>query len=378
MDFQFTEEQRILRKTARDFLDTHCRSSFVLEMEKDEKGCTEELWMKMAELGWMGLIIPEEYEGVGGDLLDLAVMFEEMGRVCLPGPFFSTIALGAISLLEAAGHELKSEILPAVARGELRLTITHEEPGSTRYDPYAAAMRAVPKGDYYVLSGTKLFVQDAHVADRIICVARSAGDAGSREGLSLFLVNRKTAGLIINPLRTIAGDKQFEVIFKDVRVQRREVIGDPERGGDYLDCILRKAAVCRCAEMLGGAQRVLEMASAYSREREQFGKPIGSFQAVQHHCANMLIDIEGSRYLTYKVAWMLSKGMPAIMETAACKAWVSEAFKRVVGLGHQVQGATAYMIEHDMPLYSRRASVSEISLGDGRYHRSVVAAQIGL
>ncbi len=347
-------------------------------MEKDEKGCTEELWMKMAELGWMGLIIPEEYDGVGGDLLDLVVMFEEMGRVCLPGPFFSTVALGAMGVLEAAGHELKRELLPAIARGELKLTMAYEEPGFTRYDPYAVGMKAVSRGDYYILSGTKLFVQDAHVVDRIICVARISGEAGSKEGLSLFLVNPKTDGVKMNPLKTIGGDKQFEVIFEDVLVQRREVIGDPERGSDYLDCILRKAAICKCAEMLGGAQRVLEMASAYSREREQFGKPIGSFQAVQHHCANMLIDIEGSRYLTYKVAWMLSKGMPSIMEAAACKAWVSEAFKRVVGLGHQVQGATAYMIEHDMPLYSRRASVSGTILGDGRYHRSVVAGQIGL
>ncbi|RJR18551.1 MAG: acyl-CoA dehydrogenase [Desulfobacteraceae bacterium] len=378
MDFHFTEEQRILRKTARDFLEANCSASFVLEMEKDEKGYKEDLWLKMSELGWMGLIIPEEYDGVGGNLLDLVVMFEEMGRVCLPGPFFSTIALGALSIMESADDGLKSEFLPAISRGELKLTMAHEEPDFTRYDPYSVGLKAIKKGDAFLLSGTKMFVPDAHVADSIICVARTDGQPPARYGLSLFIVDAGSKGLNLRPLKTMAGDKQFEVSFNDVRVSKGALLGRLDRGSDLLDSILRKAVVCKCAEMLGGAQKVLEMASGYAKEREQFGKPIGSFQAVQHHCANMLIDIEGSRYLIYKVAWLLSQGIPAVMETAACKSWVSEAFKKVVSLGHQVQGATAYMIEHDMPLYSRRARIAEMSLGDGRYHRTVVASQLGL
>jgi alkylation response protein AidB-like acyl-CoA dehydrogenase len=378
MDFNFTEEQRILRKTARDFLEGRCPISSVLEMEKDEKGFDEALWKEMAELGWTALIVPEEYGGVGGDLMDLVVMFEEIGRVCLPSPFFSTIALGSVGLIEAAGDELKKQLLPKIARGEIKLSFALEEAGFKIYNRYSVETKAIKTNGGYNLTGTKLFVPYAHVADYVICVARSSGYPPSRDGLSLFLVDPKDSGITIRPLVTVSGEKQFALSMSNVSLGKEALLGEPDKGGFYLDVIHSKATICKCAEMLGGAQKVLEMASNYAKEREQFGRPIGSFQAIQHHCANMLIDIEGSRYLLYKTAWMLSRGINATMEVSACKAWVSEAFKRVVRLGHQVQGATAFMIEHAMPLYSRRANMAEILLGDARYHREIVASQIGL
>lgn len=378
MDFDFTEEQKILSKTARDFLESNCPSSFVLEMEEDEKGYTEALWRGMAELGWMALIIPEEYEGVGGDFLDLVVMLEEMGRACLPGPFFSTVVLGSQSIMVAGNKSQRREFLPKIATGDMTLTLAMTEPDTTKYDPYLIKTNASPHENGFFIEGTKLFVPDAQVADWIICAARTAGEQNSKEGITLFVVDRKSPGIECTPLKTIAGDKQSEVLFQKVHVPEKDMLGELNNGGRHLENILQKAAIGKCAEMVGGAQKVLEMATNYAKEREQFGKPIGCFQAVQHHCANMLIDVEASRFITYKAAWMLSRGIPCTKEVAAAKAWVGEACRRVSALGHQVQGGTAYIIEHDMPLYSRRAKAAEVSFGDASFYRSIMAQEIGL
>ena len=377
MDFNLTEEQKILQKTARDFLGAECPSAFVREMETDEKGYTSELWNKMAELGWMALVIPEEYEGVGGSLLDLTVMLEEMGGACLPGPFFPT-AVSCLGIMEAGDEGQMKEFLPRIGAGELILTLALTEPLNTRYDPFLIATRAERKEDHYVINGTKLFVPDAHVADDFICVARTSGEPGSKEGITLFLVDSKSSGIQLTPMKTFAGDKQFEVVFDAVKVPEGNILGQLNQGGIHLEPILQKATVCKCAEMVGGAQKVLDMATEYAKEREQFGRPIGSFQAVQHHCSNMLMDIEGGRFITYKAAWMLSQKIPCAKQVATAKAWVSEAYKRVAGLGHQVLGATGYMIEHDMTLYSRRAKLAEVAFGDANFHREAVAFELGL
>ena len=377
MDFNLTEEQKILQKTARDFLGAECPSAFVREMETDEKGYTSELWNKMAELGWMALVIPEEYEGVGGTLLDLTIMLEEMGGACLPGPFFPT-AISCLGIMEAGDEGQMKEFLPRIGAGELILTLALTEPLNTRYDPFLIATRAERKEDHYVINGTKLFVPDAHVADDFICVARTSGEPGSKEGITLFLVDSKSSGIQLTPMKTFAGDKQFEVVFDAVKVPEGNILGQLNQGGIHLEPILQKAAVCKCAEMVGGAQKVLDMATEYAKEREQFGRPIGSFQAVQHHCSNMLMDIEGGRFITYKAAWMLSRNIPCAKQVATAKAWVSEAYKRVAGLGHQVLGATGYMIEHDMTLYSRRAKLAEVAFGDANFHREAVAFELGL
>jgi len=221
-------------------------------------------------------------------------------------------------------------------------------------------------------------VSDAHVADYILCTARTSGNPGAMEGITLFMVNSKSPGIHITPMKTLAGDKQFEVDFKGVSVPKDHALGQIDQGGEILERILQKGAICKCAEMLGGSQKVLEIATEYAKEREQFGRPIGSFQAVQHHCSNMLMDIEGSRYITYKVAWLLGEGIPCTKQVSAAKAWTSEGYKRVAGLGHQIMGATGYIIEHDMPLYSRRAKIAELALGDAGYHRSVIANELGL
>ena len=376
MDFHFSEEQRMLRESAREFLQTECPKTFVREMEKDPKGYTPELWGKMANLGWMGIVFPEEYGGVGGDFLDLLILLEEMGRACLPGPFFSTVVLGGLAILEAGTESQKKEFLPRMIRGELILTLAHTEAATTQFDPFLITVKAIRRQNRYFVEGTKLFVPDAHVADYMIGVARTQGRTHGREGITLFLVDAKSPGIRWELLKTVARDKPCEVIFQKVEVPRENLLGRLNGGASILEWLLQKAAIAKCAEMIGGAQFVLDMCVSYAKEREQFGKLIGTFQAVQHHCANMLMNIEGGRYITYKTAWMLSQGIPCLKLVAVAKAWVSDAYKRVAALGHQIMAGTGYMEEHDMPLYSRRAKAAEIAFGDAHYYKKVLAKEI--
>jgi len=378
MDFILTREQKSMQQAAREFLKAECTSEFVRQMEADDTGCTPEFWRKMVQLDWMALTIPEEYEGVGGSLIDLVLMLEEMGRACAPGPFFSTVVPGITAIVECGSDSQKRDLLPKIADGQLVMTLALAEVATTRWDPHLIGVDAAAAPDGYSINGTKLFVADAHVADTIICVARTSGASADPAGITLFLVDAKTPGIEIRPLQTIGGDKQFEICFKDVKVRQEDILGQLHEGGGHLNRILQIAAVCKCAEMVGGAEKVLEMSSAYAKERRQFGKPIGSFQAVQHHCANMLIDLEGSRYITYKSAWMLDNHLTCDKEVAIAKAWVSEAYKRIAALGHQVQGGAAFMAEHDMTLYSRRAAAAAVTFGDAGYYREVVAGSIGL
>ena len=378
MDFHFSEEQKMLRESARDFLQTECPKAFVREMEKDPEGYAPELWRKMADLGWMGVVFPEEYGGIGGDLLDLLVLLEEMGRACLPGPFFSTVILGGLPILDGGTPAQKKEFLPKITRGDLILTLAHTEPETIQFDPYLIKVQALAGPNGYFINGIKLFVPDAHVANYMICVARTKGEINAREGITLFLVDAQSPGIKREFLKTVARDKQGEVIFQKVQVPQENILGTVNEGGKILERVLQKAAIAKCAEMIGGARFVLDMCVSYAKEREQFGKLIGTFQAVQHHCANMAINMEGGRYITYKAAWMLSKGIPCTKHVAAAKAWVSDAYKRVAGLGHQIMAGTGYMEEHDMPLYSRRAKAAELAFGDANYCKKLVAKEIGL
>ncbi len=376
MDFNLSEEQQMLRKMARDFFINECPKSVVKEMGKDERGYPPELWRKMAELGWMGLILPEEYEGTGGSFLDLAVLLEEMGRACLPGPFFSTVVLGSLTILKAGSEEQKRKLLPKVASGDLILTLALTEP-SAKYTPDGISIKAVREEEEYVIDGIKLFVPDAHVANNIICVARTK-EGTPEEGITLFLVDAASPGLSCTQLVTLAGDKQCEVVFNKVRVPKENMIGEPEQGWKYIKEILQLAAVAKCAEMVGCGQQALEMAVSYAKERVQFGRPIGSFQILQHYCADMATWVEGCRFITYEAAWMISEGLPCTKEVAVAKAWVSDATQKIIGLAHQVHGTISFTEDHDMPFYYKRAKAWEIAYGDAYFHRETVAQEMGL
>ncbi|MGD9973900.1 MAG: acyl-CoA dehydrogenase family protein [Desulfatirhabdiaceae bacterium] len=378
MDFIISKAQQSMQKSAREFLKARCTSEYVREMEENDTGYTPDFWQKMAELDWMALIVPEEYDGLGSNFFDLVLMMEEMGRACLPGPFFSTVVLGAISTMLYGTDKQKDMYLRPIASAQTVMTLAFAEPATTIYDPCSISATAVAQDCHYVISGTKLFVSDAHVADTMICAVRTSGKMNDRNGISLFLVDTKLSGIHISPLKTIGGDKQFEVVFHDVKVPKDCILGQQDAGGEQLDRILQYAAVCKCAEMVGGAEKVLEMAAAYAKERKQFGKPIGCFQSIQHHCANMLMDLDGSRYITYKAAWLLGNHIDCEKEVAIAKAWVSDAYKKITALGHQIQGGAAFMKEHDMQLFSRRAMAAAVAFGDAAFHRNRVARSLGL
>lgn len=376
MDFTYTEEQRMMKEAARGFLEKTCPNvDWYLEMDRDEKGYTPELWKGMAELGWMAVMFPEQYGGIGGTFIDMVVLLEEMGYAAVPGPFFSTVLLGGLTVLWGGNDGQKEKYLPEIAEGKCIMTLALSEAGSTVYDPTFIEATAVADGDAYVINGTKLFVPDAHVADKIICAART-DDAGA--GISLFLVDGKAAGVKVTALKTIAGDKLCEVVLDHVRVPKTDVLGALNDAGAIIEKVLQYAAVGKCAEMLGGSIKVMELTVAYAKERVQFGKPIGAYQAVQHHCANQKMAIEGSTYITYKAAWMLDNGMPAARLVSSAKAWVSEAYKKVAAVGHQIFGGTGYIVEHPMPIYSRRAKAAEYAYGNANYHRQLVASELGL
>ncbi len=380
MDLGFNEEQEMLRKSARDFLDKECPKKLVRAMEEDATGHSPDLWDKMAGLGWLGLHSPEKYGGMGFGFLDLCVLLEEQGRALLPGPFFSTVALASQAIMDGGSEAQKQDLLPKIAQGKLIMAVAWTEP-TAKYDPSGIRLKAVADGDSFILNGTKLFVHDAHVADMLLVAARTGGTPRSAEGITLFGVDARAAGVKAKPLVTIASDKQCEVTFRRVPVSKAHILGGPNqvgKGWPVLEKLWAKAAVAECARMLGGAQWVLETTVQYAKDRVQFGRPIGSFQAIQHYCANMATDVDGARYITYEAAWALDKGQPATMEVARAKAWVSDAYRRVCATGHQVHGAIGFTKDHDLQLYTRRAKAAEVRFGDADHFREVVAQQLGL
>jgi len=375
LDLELSEDQKMLRKTARDFLVNECTKPFVREMEQDEKGYSPDLWQRMADLGWMGLPFPEQCGGWGGSFLDLAVLMEEMGRACLPGPFMASVVLGGLTILEAGSDAQKEQYLTAIAKGDI-FTLALTEPNGG-YDAASIHTKATAHGDDFVITGTKFYVPDAHVASHLLVVARTK-EGAKEDGLSLFIVDAKSHGIKCTQLKTIGSDKQCEVVFDNVKVPKANLVGKVNHGWPAVQKTLQLAAVAKCAEMVGAAQQVLEMTVAYAKERIQFDKPIGTFQAIQHHCANMLVDIDGMRLLTYEAAWLLSAGLPADKEVAMAKAWVSDAIVRVAKLGHQVHGGVGYTIDHDLQLYYRRGRAAASLFGDANYHREMIASKLGL
>ena len=374
MDLGLNEAQQMLKNSAQEFLEAECPDTYVREMEEDENGYTSEMWQKLAEQGWLGLIIPEKYGGVELEFQDLAILLEEMGRYMLPGPYFSNVVLGGMSIMDSGTEEQKQEYLPRLAEGQIIVTLALNEP-SGRWDAEGIQLSATENGDDYTLSGTKLFVPNAHVSDYIVVAART----GSGENdISLFIVSSQTNGVNQTLLKTIASDRQSEVSFDNVSVSSSSLLGEKNQGWKTIEKVLKWGAVGKCAEMSGGGQSVLDMTVEYAKQRTQFGRPIGTFQAIQHHCANMATDVEGAKFITYQAAWMLSEGLPADREVAMAKAWVSDSYKRVCALGHQSHGAIGFTKEHNMQLYSRRAKAAELAFGDSDLHLDKVAEIIGL
>jgi alkylation response protein AidB-like acyl-CoA dehydrogenase len=376
MDLGLSEVQQMLRSSAQEFLSRECPLTLVREMEADPQGYTDGLWRQLVSLGWTGLVMPERYGGTGGSFLDLAVLLEEMGRALVPGPLFSTVVLGGLTVLDAGTEAQKDDILPRISAGELTMTLALTEPSAT-YEPWGIETAAVRQGDGYLLSGVKLFVPDAHVAGLLVVAARTAAEADAARGVTLFLVPAGSQGLALTSLNTISSDKQSEVVLDQVWVPASAVLGQAGEGWPVIRRALQRAVTGKCMEMVGGAGAVLNMTVEYAKQRTQFGRPVGSFQAVQHHCANMATDVDGSRNIAYQAAWRVSEGLPADREVSMAKTWVSEAYQRVCATAHQCHGAIGFTEEHDLQLYTRRAKVLELTYGDANFHRELAFQHMG-
>jgi alkylation response protein AidB-like acyl-CoA dehydrogenase len=380
MDFGFSAEQDMLRQTARAFLAENSPPSFVRQMMEDERGYKPELWKDMADLGWLGLAFPEEYGGQGLGFVDLTVILEEMGAVLLPSPFFSSILLAGQTILIGGSEAQKKTYLANIADGSLIATLAMTEPSGLLHPEGITEVKATATADGFTITGTKLFVPDAHVADVMVVAARTKESGDKSYGISLFLVDANSPGMTTTLLKTMDQTrKQCEVVFDNVTVDRDRLIGMVDMGWPVLQKVLNIATAALCAEMVGGAQRVLDMSVAYAKERVQFGRPIGSFQAIKHKCAEMMLQVESAKSAAYYAAWAVDEDVPeAPLAVSMAKAYCSDAYRYTAGEGIQVHGGIGFTWEHDMHLYFKRAKYAEFTFGDATYHRELVAQEIHL
>jgi alkylation response protein AidB-like acyl-CoA dehydrogenase len=379
MNFAFTEEQNELRRAARRFLATASSSDKVRRTMATDSGVDAAVWSSMAsELGWLGLTIPERYEGLGLGQVDQLPLLEEMGRHLLCAPFFSTVCLGVNLLNLAASEEQRREYLPRIARGELTVTLALTE-AAGRWDARGITAIATSDGGDYVLRGSKRYVLDGHTADLLLVVARAEQSSGT-EGVSVFAVPKTAKGLGRKLLPTMDQTrKQAEIMLDSVRVPAAACLGEPGGGWPVLRRTLDLAAAALAAEQVGGAEACLEMAVGYAKVRRQFGRPIGSFQAIKHLCAGMLVKVEAARSAAYYAAAVAEAGTDDLRTAAAlAKSYCSEAFFHCASENIQVHGGIGFTWEHDAHLFFKRAKSSESLLGDTVHHREVLADCLGL
>jgi alkylation response protein AidB-like acyl-CoA dehydrogenase len=372
MDFGLNEDQELLQRAAAEFLAAECPPSLVREVGRDDEGFPRGLYRRMAELGWMGLIVPEAYGGAGLSLLELALLAEQLGRAVVPGPFFSSAVLATLAIVHGGTRGQKKRWLPPLAAGEAVGALAWCE-ASDRLDPGGITARARMTGSGYRLYGQKLFVTDAHVADVIVAAFRTAGRG--EEGVTLFAVPRDTPGVAIKPLRSIDLTRRpAEVRFDDVELPASAVLGAEHKGWKTLARVFDAAAITLAADSLGGAERALEMAVDYAKVREQFGRPIGSFQAVKHMAAEMVSEIEPARSLVWYAAYAFD-ALPreASRAAAMAKACLSDVYSRTTNRAVQIHGGIGFTWEHDIHFWFKRAKWNECAFGDPAYHRERLA-----
>jgi alkylation response protein AidB-like acyl-CoA dehydrogenase len=379
MDFRFSEEQQALVESARDFLRSHSGPEAVRSAMATEAGYEKSVWQQIAgELGWPSVHIPEAYGGLGLGYVDLVVLLETMGEVLLCAPFFSSVALAANTLLCVGNEDQKKQWLPAIAEGRMTATLAYCE-RSGRWEPDGITMTARAEGDAFILDGTKHFVLDGHSADLLLVAARRPGTHGD-EGLCVFAVPGNAPGVSRTYLPTMDQTRRLaEVRLEQVRIGREACLGDCGSAGPGLARALDLAAIALAAEQVGGAQRCLDMAVAYAKERQQFGRPIGSFQAIKHKAADMLVSVESARSALYYAACIVDDGSDDLATNASlAKAWCSEAYFKCAAENIQIHGGVGFTWEYDPHLHFKRARASESWLGTPAAHRERVARILGL
>jgi alkylation response protein AidB-like acyl-CoA dehydrogenase len=371
MNFAFSEEQEELRKTVRSFLESKSPEAEVRRLMDTEDGYDPSVWSQMGEqMGLQGLAIPEEFGGSGYSFVELGIVLEEMGRALLCAPYFSTVVLAANTLLQSGDDAAKKDFLPGIAAGETIATLAYTEP-SGKWDESGITMEATQQGDGWALNGTKMFVIDGHTADLIIVAARTPA------GVSLFSVVGDAPGLTRTALSTM--DQTRKQARLELADTPGRLIGTDGEGWTVLGTVLDLAAVGLAAEEVGGAQKVLEMAVEYAKVRVQFGRPIGSFQAIKHKCADMLLEVESAKSAAYYGMWCaaeMNDELPSVASLA--KAYCSEAYFHAAAENIQIHGGIGFTWEHPAHLYFKRAKSSELMFGDPTYHRELLAQRIGI
>ena len=379
MNFAFTQEQEELRAAARAFLTDHSSSEHVRTAMASELGWEPGTWKRIgAELGWPSVHIPEEYGGIGLGYVELVALMETMGEALLCAPFFSSVCLAANALLCAGSDAQKAEFLPRIAEGQLVATLAFTERNG-RWDAAAIETEARREGDEIVLTGAKRYVVDGHAAELFVVAAREPGSVGEA-GIGLVLVAAEAAGLVRSALPTMDQTRrQAQVNFDGVRVPASASLGEPGAAWPALQRTLDLATVALAAEQVGGAQRCLDMSVAYAKEREQFGRPIGSFQAIKHKCADMMVKVESARSAAYYAGCVAAEGREDLdIAASLAKSWCSEAFFHCAGASIQIHGGVGFTWEYDPHLYFKRARASQSLLGDPTVHRERVARHLGL
>jgi alkylation response protein AidB-like acyl-CoA dehydrogenase len=372
LDLELTEIEEILKNTALSFMKRDVPKNLVQALLDSDTGYNEVIWKKAVEMGWLGIIIPEKYGGSESSLTSAGVLFEVLGSGPLPGPYFSTGILGSLIISTAASEEQKESILPAVARGEQIVTMALTE-SDYGWDPAAVQTTAIRKNGDFVIDGLKLFTLDAGAATHFIVVARTGKGAEPDKGLSLFLVDKDTPGVSVNRVPGFLAGRSFEVKLDSVGVPESDMIGDKDEGWPVLAEAMEKSIPVLCAYKVGGCQSLIEMALEYSRDRVQFGQPIGRFQRVQDHIIDMVHHTEAARWSTYEALWKLDQQIPATESVHLAKVLSSHGYWEVVTLAHQVLSGISYSMEHPASFHTRTSRSLYNFLGEPAYHRQQLA-----
>ena len=374
VDFGFSKDQEMIRKSVRQFLDKECPKDVVRELKNDPLGYDPKAWKKMVDLGFQGMVIPDQYDGMGGEFLELVIFMEEVGRNLMPSPFFATVALCALPIQRFGSDAQKQAILPAIANGQIWTLASME--ASATYDAAHIEMAATKEGDSYCLDGTKLFVPFAKAAEKFLVVARTAIGGPAEDGLTVFIVDAAQKGVSIEMIPTAAKDQRYEVRFDNVAVPAENILGQVDRGYGIVSYILQDATVLKCAEMSGGAQAVLELTRRYARDRIQFGKPIGQLQAIQHRLANVFIWVDGLKNLVYEAAWHINARDPRPELVSMAKVKANTVYQQACIDGITIHGAIGFAEEMDVGLYHLRTKAHEFDLGSSEFHRERIISEL--
>ncbi len=380
MDFGFTEEQNILRESVRRRMDALTTPAYIRRLDR-EQAYPYELYDAWVEMGLLRMAFPEEYGGLGGDVIDLVIIAEELSRKSFDfyTPYCASVFCG-LNVVRKGTEEQKRYWIPRILSGENRMTVSMSEPDAGS-DVGAMRTTARRDGDHWVINGQKLWATGAGAKRNVINVyAKTDTKVNHKKGISLFLVDNDTPGIRLRKQdmlgRRCVGN--YEIFFDDVRVPADRLVGGENRGWECLLSGLEVERITSTAGYCGNAQTVVDLALAYAKERKQFGRPIGTFQAIAHMLADMQTEVEAGRMLMYRAAWMIARGQDALRETSMAKMFASETHVKVVNQAMQILGAYGYSMEGDMQRHFRDARASTIGAGTSQMHRNVIAGRMGL